>query len=226
MFLGLFNIRGQIERRTLGKALGSCCALTAAVALACAGATSAGATTSSHPVQPGVPHPLGHKLVPAKSGARPADVGNTEIVNGYGYPNELCLDAENDSVSNPNVDGDRVQMYTCNGFVNQAWNVNTNPGSFGTITNNYGNHLCLSAEDDSNGNPSQNADPVHVDTCDGGSHQQWEPVLLSDGWYAFVNEYDDLVLDAEADFSGNPTQNGDKIQIFTWNGGVQQQWFY
>ena len=148
------------------------------------------------------------------------------LTNGY---DGLCLDAENDSGGNPNESGDKVQLWTCNsGATQQYWNVSATIGSWGPITSEYGNHLCLDAENDSGGNPSQNGDKVQMWTCNSNAiQQQWLLETGPDDSLAFVNEYDTsqtIVLAAENDSGGNPSQCGDNVQVQTWASQSEQTW--
>jgi hypothetical protein len=225
MFMNLSGIYGRRQRGVLRKALVNCCALALGTALACAGAASAGAATRPHPVRTGSLHLVRH-LPSGKAGVSPADEGYTPVTSGY---DGLCLDAETDSGGNPDESGDKVQLWTCNsGATQQYWNISATFGSYGPITNEYGDHLCLDAETDSGGNPDESGDKVQLWTCNSGAIQQkWELYSVSDGSYAFVNEYDTstlIVLTAENDSGGSPSQCGDNVQVQTWAGQTDQTW--
>lgn len=77
-----------------------------------------------------------------------------------------------------------------------------------------GTNLCLDAENDSGGNPSQNGDKVQLWTCNSGADQQlwyrYDPE--SDGYYVFTNEYTGSGLSLGADTGGTP-DCGDQIQL-------------
>lgn len=89
----------------------------------------------------------------------------------------------------------------------------------------YGNHSCLDAEDDSGGNPSQDGDRVQMWQCNGGNNQEWSFVSVLNGQdWQIVNEASGKCLDAEADQYGDPDSNGDRIQLWTCNGGHNQYW--
>lgn len=225
MLMSLSGLHGHRERHVLRKALANCCALALGTALACTGFTSAGAATRPHPVKPGSLYLVRH-LPSAKAGNSPAVVFYTPITNGY---DGLCLDAETDSGGNPDESGDKVQLWTCNsGATQQYWNIGATLGGYGPITNDYGNHLCLDAENDSGGNPSQNGDKVQMWTCNSGAiQQQWELESVSNGSYVFINEYDTsttIVLAAENDSGGSPSQCSDNVQVQTWTAQPEQTW--
>jgi hypothetical protein len=100
---------------------------------------------------------------------------------------------------------------------------------YAEIPSAYGSHHCLDAENDSHGNPSQNGDRVQVFTCLGGKNQEWNEVLVSSqgpdtNYFKIVNEASGKCLDAENDRYDNPDNNGDKVQLFTCNGGSNQLW--
>jgi Ricin-type beta-trefoil lectin domain-like len=86
-----------------------------------------------------------------------------------------CLDAETfDNNHEPGIDGDKVQLYSCNGSANQQWLVGR-PGLPGSILNN-GTPLdphALDAENDPLHNPGQNGDKVQMWHYRGTSNQQW-----------------------------------------------------
>ncbi len=234
MFMNLPGLRGRVEHRVLRKAVASCGVLALGTALACAASVSAGAATRSHPrpVKPGLLYQV--KRMPSGNGGvlpastSPANASNIQILNGFpGY--ELCLDAENDSGGNPNQSGDKVQLWTCNvNATQQRWNVNFGVGTVGTITSQYGNHLCLDAETDSGGNPTDNGDKIQMWTCNSNATQQkWTLVGVSNGSWTFVNQYDpsaDIVLAAENDSGGSPSQCGDNVQVQSWAGQFAQTW--
>ncbi|MFI7601842.1 RICIN domain-containing protein [Actinoplanes sp. NPDC049681] len=146
------------------------------------------------------------------------------IRNGYG--NRLCLDAKNDAGGNPNNNGDTIQLWSCNGGSQQGWGlslaaVDGNGTYWWTIQNQYGNHLCLDAKNDSGGNPNNNGDKVQLWTCSGASQQQWDV-----GGTTIRNRYGNhLCLDAKNDSGGNPNNNGDKVQLWTCSGASQQDWY-
>lgn len=142
-----------------------------------------------------------------------------QIINQYGG---LCLDAEDDANGNPNDNGDKVQLWDCNGQANQHWIVNipNTMSATGTVVN-VASGKCLDAEDDANGNPNNNGDKVQLWTCNGSQNQQW---FASDG-DGFGNAYG-LALDAEQDAKGNPTENGDKVQLWQSTGGLNQNFLY
>jgi hypothetical protein len=155
---------------------------------------------------------------------RPALLGPALVPNGDGG---LCLDAKSDGSNNPNNNGDPVQLWTCKGTANQQWNLNENADSYGTITNRA-RGKCLDAQTDPSHNPNHPGDSVQLWDCNGGDQQQWEPVPLQNGSYELVNKYGLLVLDAQTDSSHSPTQDGDRVQL--WTSSVltpgNQQWSY
>jgi hypothetical protein len=88
------------------------------------------------------------------------------------YVSGLCLDAANDSTHNPTKNGDKVQLWTCNGSLQQQWHAVVGNS---VIENAYG--LVLDAENDAGGNPNQNGDAVQLwqNLGSGSSHnnQHW-----------------------------------------------------
>lgn len=225
MSINLPGLHASPEHHVLRKVLAGCCTLALGTALVGAGFTPAGAATQLHPAKHGSFHLLRH-LPSAKAGDLPAFAFYVPITNGY---DGLCMDAETDSGGNPNENGDKVQLWTCNsGAVQQYWNISATIGAYGPLTNEYGNHLCLDAESDGASNPSDEGDRVQLWSCSGASNQQWELASVSNGSYAFINEYDTsttIVLAAENDSNDDPTQCGDNVQVQTWTGfQTEQTW--
>ncbi len=112
----------------------------------------------------------------------------------------LCLDDANDS----NANGNKVDIYTCNGTAAQVWQY-----ANGTVQNNGS---CL----DVVGNTST-ADGTLVDlwSCNGGANQQWNVVNGT-----LVNPQSDKCLDDPA----SSTTPGTQLEIWDCNGGANQKW--
>jgi hypothetical protein len=114
----------------------------------------------------------------------------------------LCLD----DALNSSHSGAIVQVWRCNGMPNQDWQVLSN----GTIKHNG---LCLDARNFG----THPGTPIQLWACTGGPNQQWDT-------RGFRVHYDNpnafsQVLDDTA-FGGNGTRQ----ELFTNNGGVNQQW--
>ena len=94
----------------------------------------------------------------AASTVLPSVSGPYNLLNGAN--SNLCLDAVSQHIGN----GDKVQLWTCNGGSQQRWFLN------GTELQNGANrHLCLDATSQHIGN----GDQIQLWTCNGGSQQQW-----------------------------------------------------
>jgi len=119
----------------------------------------------------------------------------------------LCLDAVR---SGDGTNGDRVQLWACNGGVNQLWH----QFDGGNTIINTAHNLCLDAERSGDGT---NGDRIQLWACNGGSNQQW--FLCAN--FTWCNSAHGLCLDAER--SGDGT-NGDKVQLWGCNGGTNQKW--
>jgi hypothetical protein len=93
------------------------------------------------------------------------------------------------------------------------------------ITNGYDN-ICLDAETDSGGTPNDSGDKVQLWTCNSGATQQyWDFAATIGGYGPITNEYGDhLCLDAETDGGANPSESGDKVQMWSCTGASNQQW--
>ncbi|WP_422665139.1 glycoside hydrolase family 27 protein [Actinacidiphila cocklensis] len=114
-----------------------------------------------------------------------------------------CLDAYNNSLTN----GSAVEIWSCNGGVNQAWT----RASGGRITV-YGGTKCLDAYD----NQTAPGTKVEIWDCNGGANQQWR--ANSDGSITGVQS--GLCLDV----TGASTADGALAELWTCNGGANQRW--
>ena len=125
--------------------------------------------------------------------------GGQQIV---GSQSGRCVDVPGATTTN----GTQVQLWDCNGQVNQRW----------TLTSSrqlqvYGNK-CL----DASGRGTANGTPVIIWDCHGQDNQQWN--VNSDGTVTSVQS--GLCLDASA-FG---TANGTRIQLWQCLNGANQKW--
>jgi hypothetical protein len=114
----------------------------------------------------------------------------------------LCLDDAN----NRSTSGAVVQVWHCNGLPNQVWQVMSD----GTIQHNG---LCL----DARGFGTADRTPIQLWKCTGGPNQQWDTRgfrVHYDNPNAFSKVLDDPAFG----------RNGTRQELFTNNGGVNQQW--
>jgi Ricin-type beta-trefoil lectin domain len=168
-------------------------------------------------------------VVAAGTGQAQALSGYHPIVNHY----TLCLDAENDANNQPNNDGDKVQLWSCAGSSQQQWRliqVATNSGkAIYEIRNAYDTNMCLDQKNDSAGNPGNNGDKIQMWYCSGAMNQLW---WILDGdrfvsYYASIVTGESMCLDAERDAVNNPTNNGDKVQLWQCtSGNLNQTWSF
>ncbi|MEU1601914.1 ricin-type beta-trefoil lectin domain protein [Micromonospora matsumotoense] len=117
-----------------------------------------------------------------------------------GAGSNRCLDVNGAS----QTDGATVQIWDCNGGVNQQWSLN----STNQLTV-YGNK-CLDVPSAASGTRAR------IWSCTGGTNQQWR--LNADGTIVGVGS--GLCLD----INGGATANGSAVQLWTCNGGSNQQW--
>lgn len=98
------------------------------------------------------------------------------LVMNTAYNENLCLDAETDSGANPTQNGDKVQLWTCNGGSQQQWiEVQLANGAYEFYSNYPYSGLALGAEQDGGGLADQCGDPIQVQTVTGQHtyyHQQ------------------------------------------------------
>ncbi|MGF7228438.1 MAG: ricin-type beta-trefoil lectin domain protein [Candidatus Saccharibacteria bacterium] len=113
-----------------------------------------------------------------------------------------CLDNN----QNNKINGNKIQLYTCNGTAAQQWTANSN----GTITN--ANDYCL----DVKGAGTVKGTIVQLYTCNGTVAQQWS--IKSNG--SIVNPHSALCLDDK--YSAGT--NGNQIWMYTCNSTAAQKW--
>lgn len=126
--------------------------------------------------------------------------GPTGSITGPGSFSQ-CLDVN----TNTGVNGNAIQLWTCNGVQGQQWTMNTN----GTVQS-FGK--CL----DIVGNGTANLTKVELWTCNGVGGQQWRPQPNG----SLLNPQSGRCLD---DPGGN-TANGTQLQIYDCNGLWPQFW--
>jgi hypothetical protein len=171
------------------------------------------------------------------AGSQPASAqptGWSELYLPYaGLYSNRCLDAEN-AADNPNTNGDKVQIWSCNGGSQQFWQFVTvgseNGQTVYKIENYFGNHLVLDAENDQYDNPWSNGDKIQLWTWNGGCQQQWQIIDVGldeqsgNQSYGIQSLCSGKVVDAENDAFGNPKTNGDYVQLWDWNSTWNQVW--
>ncbi len=149
--------------------------------------------------------PLGFALLAqACAAASPEDPAHDEQnLSSTGTPivglAGKCVDDDGDGTA----DGNRIQLYDCNGGDAQAWTY-TN----GTFVGPAGK--CLDVQD----NAQRSGTPVWLYTCNGTTAQQWTEkgaTLVSAGGFC---------LDVTGANSANRTQ----LEIWDCNGGTNQMW--
>ena len=100
--------------------------------------------------------------------------GSGTVKDGYG----LCLDARNDSTSNPSDPGDPIQVWSCNGGSQQDWYVGVafdqNGEQYIYLQNedSAGGYV-LDARNDANHSAGANGDPVQLWSYNKTLNQQW-----------------------------------------------------
>jgi hypothetical protein len=119
-----------------------------------------------------------------------------------------CLDDRTNSTTN----GNKIQIYTCNGTAAQSWEYlpDGNPGGAGTLTIHG---KCL----DIKGGGTANETLVDLYTCDGAVGQQW---LLTGSAGQLYNPNSGKCL---AD-PGSSTTNGTQVWIYSCTNHANQAW--
>jgi hypothetical protein len=139
------------------------------------------------------------------------------------YYTNRCLDAEDDSSHNPNQDGDKVQIWACNGHTNQNWKLVSVGGGYSYIENEYGNNLVIDATYDNVFNPYTNGDPIQLWTSNAGCQQKYKMSPYDIG-FALTNACAGKVIDASTSQPGGPMTDGDYVQLWTWLYRTNQIW--
>jgi hypothetical protein len=117
-----------------------------------------------------------------------------------GLSSSDCVDNNKGS----GTDGNKVQMWACDGTAAQNWTVNSN----GTLTIDGG---CL----DITGAKYTDGTLIEWWSCDGGANQQWE----AEGG-ELVNPTSGMCLDDP----GSNTTEGTQLILYACNGGTNQKW--
>jgi hypothetical protein len=119
-----------------------------------------------------------------------------------GQQSGRCLDVTNQATAN----GSAVELWDCNGGLNQQWTQAANAGLqvYGTKCLDVLNHATAPGS------------PVAIWDCNGGTNQRW--TVNTDG--TIVGVESGLCLDV----TGQATGNGAAIEIWTCNGGANQRW--
>ncbi|WP_244282449.1 endo-1,4-beta-xylanase [Micromonospora chersina] len=149
------------------------------------------ALNAAGPTATSSPTPTGGTVSPSPT-ATPG--GAKRII---GAQSGRCVDVPNASRTN----GTRVQLYDCNGQINQAWTLTSSRQL--TV---YGS-MCLDAAG------SGNASAVQIYSCNGQANQQWN--VNSNGTITGVQS--GRCLDVWG------TANGQQIQIYDCNGQANQR---
>jgi len=126
-----------------------------------------------------------------------AGIATTPLVGYHG----LCLDVAGDS----NVNGTKVEIYTCNGTNGQQWTKEPN----GTV---HADGSCL----DVSGGGTANGTLVDLYACNGSGAQVWQPQSNR----SLLNPASGKCLDD----TGSSTTLGTQVQISSCTGAANQSW--
>jgi len=119
-----------------------------------------------------------------------------------------CLDDTVDSTAN----GNKIQIWTCNGKASQNWEYvpDGSPGGAGTLQIN-GKCADITSRGTANGTK------IQLWSCTGAANQEW---FLFGTAGALINPASGRCLDD----TGKSTTNGTQVQIFDCNDGTNQAW--
>jgi hypothetical protein len=138
-----------------------------------------------------------------------------------------CLDAQ-DSGSLAGKDGDTVQLWHCNYTPNQYWYVgSTDSAGNSTLVNAAYPSECLNAKDAGGLFSGQ---PLQLWHCSVNTSNEYWDAPYWEGLSGAYPYHAELALEADnynfvLDARSPGIGNGDKVQIYTFNGGPQQEWY-
>lgn len=122
-----------------------------------------------------------------------------------------CVDLTGGSTSNQTV----LQQWACStGNLNQQWKFTTATGSYYEVTPHASSTLAWDVVNVGT-TPGTN---MQLWTYGGGLNQQFQPVLLSSGYYEFIDHNSGLCLNVP----NGATTNGLQLQINTCNGATSE----
>jgi hypothetical protein len=124
------------------------------------------------------------------------------ITSDLGNQSQYCVDDYLDGTTS----NDKIDLYACNGTPAQVWTVEPN----GTMSVSGG---CMSLYEDGQTIETK----VVWSGCSGDASQRW--IERSDG--SLYNWFSSACLDD----SNASTTNGNPLQIYTCNGGTNQEWY-
>ncbi|HSW79922.1 MAG TPA: ricin-type beta-trefoil lectin domain protein, partial [Candidatus Saccharimonadales bacterium] len=120
-----------------------------------------------------------------------------------------CLD----NYQSKKVDGNKIDLFTCNSTGAQQWRINGNASTSGTIVNSNGYCLGIS------GGATANYTKVILYHCDGNTSQQW---FYNSANGRITNKLSKTCMDD----NHSVTTNGNQIDIFSCNNTSAQIWHY
>jgi hypothetical protein len=128
--------------------------------------------------------------------------------------NGKCLDADRTNTGN----GAKVQIWDCNGWSNQTWNMSYNGNVRAWQFKSAFTGKCMDGDVYHN---TQNGDRVLMQPCNGLDQQYWIWAVDTQNNHAyFINVAADKVLDADRTNPGN----GSRVQLWDRNGWSNQDW--
>src|SRR6266540_2701085 len=125
-------------------------------------------------------------------------------VHNIGYlPQKICLDADNSTLGQ---NGTVVQVWECNGWLNQAWAFEPVPDQPGFYTiRNLGHDKCLDAD---TGTIGRQGAVVQMWDCNGWKNQQWRQ-----DFHNFRNAVSGQCLDVKRKIPNQPP-NGTVVDLW------------
>jgi hypothetical protein len=119
---------------------------------------------------------------------------------------DLCVDDSGNSTTN----GNKIQIYTCNGSAAQQWTIT--PDATNGLNNTVIDHKCMTVS----GGGTANNTPIVLSDCTGATSQQWHLDSLGQLW----NPHADKCL---AD-PGSSTTPGTQLVIYDCDYAKDQNW--
>jgi hypothetical protein len=146
-----------------------------------------------------------------EGGPSPTDLNGAHTLTPQNAPDSR-LDDFHSGTANGNV----VDIWTANGTGAQSWvlsNVNVVPAGYYNLAVSYG-PFCLTAS-----SPTSGA-AVNLQACDGSAAQAWSAAVSGSTFIFHPASNTSLCLDV----TGDATGDGTPVQVWTCNGGNNEQW--
>jgi hypothetical protein len=160
-----------------------------------------------------------HSVTHAETAADPLPVNATSTITNN--DSGRCLDADANAIG---ANGTIVQLWDCNGSVEQQWQVISEPGGTGTYIGlrNADSGRCLDADTNT---INKNGTTIQLWDCNSSAEQSWQVNPHAYDAFNLLNTDAPLapMLDADSTTIG---ANGTKVQLWANQYDTNQMWTY